>query len=199
MNSTRIEVPLTLPTPHFDDERTVATARQVKPIGRAKVTESWRKLRTILPLILLATFCGAIGAVGVNYYEDRHRGAAITQPVLTNSAVESKAQTSPIAVAASASPTPDASDKGNEAGSVEAKTEAAPIEDTQPKSVTEPSREQLSAKPDPTPQNKSTDPDATKLTRKRRVNPSDDEAVRSNKKGAGRIADIFSGPNPPPD
>src|SRR5262249_32243258 len=103
MNTSRFEVPLALPTPHFDDERTIATARQVKPIGRAKVTENWRKVRTLLPLILLATVCGALGAVGVNYYENRHRVEAVAPPVTNNPAVESKAEASPVAVAVSAS------------------------------------------------------------------------------------------------
>jgi hypothetical protein len=195
MNSTRIEVPLTLPTPHFDDERTIATARQVKPIGRARVSENWRHLRALLPLILLATVCGALGAAGVNYYEDRHKVAAVAQPVLHN-ALEPKADASPIAVAASATPTPEVSDTSKEAESPEIKTETPPIEDVQTKTVIQPAHDQLSAKPNPTPEKKSTDGDAMKLIRKRRVNSPDQDAIPANKKGAGRIADIFSGPNP---
>jgi hypothetical protein len=195
MNSTRIEVPLTLPAPHFDDERTIATARQVKPIGRAKVTEKWRHLRALLPLVLLATVCGALGAAGVNYYEDRHKVGAVAQPVL-NKPLESKPDASPIAVAASATPTPDVSDTANEAESAEVKTETPATQEVQAKIVTQPAHDQLSAKPDPTPEKKSSDADATKLTRKRRVNSPDQDAVPANKKGAGRIADIFSGPNP---
>jgi hypothetical protein len=195
MNSTRIEVPLTLPTPHFDDERTIATARQVKPIGRARVTEKWRHLRALLPLVLLATVCGALGAAGVNYYEDRHRGGAVAQPVVSNP-VETKAEASPIAVAASATPTPNVSDTANEAQSAEAKTETTVTEEVQTKIVTQPAHDALSAKPDPPPEKKGSDADAAQLTRKRRVNSSDQDAIPANKKGAGRIADIFSGPNP---
>ncbi len=196
MNSTRIEVPLTLPAPHFDDERTVATARQVEPIGRAKVTESWRKVRMVLPLILLATFCGALGAAGVNYYEDRLRGDAVEQPVLTNAAVESKAEASPVAVAASATPSPSITDKASEAEPTEAKTEPSPTEEVQTKSVTPPATSQPSDKPASNGEKKVADTDAGKLTRKRRVNSPDEDAVPANKKGAGRISDIFSGPNP---
>lgn len=196
MNSTRIEVPLALPTPHFDDERTVATARQVKPIGQARVTESWRKLRTLIPLILLATFCGALGAAGVNYYEDRHRSDAVIQPVLTNSALESKAEASPVAVAASTTPSPSVTDKNNEPVSGEVKADSAPADEPQTKTVTPPAPNQPLDKPAASGEKKTTDTDAAKLTRKRRVNPSDDDSVRPNKKGAGRIADIFSGPNP---
>jgi hypothetical protein len=195
MNSTRIEVPLALPTPHFDDERTVATARQVKPIGQARVTESWRKLRTLLPLILLATFCGGLGAAGVNYYEDRHRGDVVIQPVLTTSAAESKAEASGVAVAASASPSPSVTDKNNEPVSGEAKADS-PTDERETKTVTPAAPPEPSDKPAASGEKKATDTDAAKLTRKRRVNPSDDDAIHSNKKGAGRIADIFNGPNP---
>ena len=195
MNSSRIEVPLTLPTPHFDDERTVATARQVKPIGRARVTENWRTVRTLLPLILLAMVCGALGAAGVNYYENRHTVNAIAQPSTSNTTAESKVEASPVAVAASASPTPNLADKTSENEPADAKIEATPTERPETKIVTQPARDEQTEKPDAS-EKKTTNADAAKLTRKRRVNPSDDEAVPSNKKGAGRIADIFGGPNP---
>jgi hypothetical protein len=195
MNTTRFEVPLTLPAPHFDDERTVATARQVEPIGRAKVTESWRKLRTLLPLILLATVCGAVGAAAVNYFGNQRAVTAVAQTSNANSTVEPKVEASPIAVAASAQPTPSIADKN--ADTVEVKNEAAPADNPETKNVTEPAREKPSDKPAAaTQEKKNADTDATKLTRKRRVNPSDEDAAPTNKKGAGRIADIFGGPNP---
>jgi hypothetical protein len=196
MNSTRIEVPLTLPTPHFDDERTIATARQVKPIGRARVSESWRTMRTLLPLILLATFCGALGAVGVNYYDNRHKVDTIVQPAVKNSAGEVKTEASPIAITASATPTPSVSDKNNEPVSGEVKADSAPIGDPQTKTVTGPAADEPSDKPAASGEKKATDNDAVKLTRKRRVNSSDEGAIPANKRGAGHITDIFSGPNP---
>jgi cytoskeletal protein RodZ len=196
MNTTRFEVPLALPTPHFDDERTVATARQVKPIGRTRRTENWRKVRTLLPLIVLAMFCGGLGAAAVNYYEDRQRGQAVAHPLYNTSAVQLKAEASPVAIAASATPTPDVSDKSSEPMSAEVKAESTPAAEPQTKIVTEPAREQPSEKPAATHEEKAADVDAAKITRKRRVNPPDDDAVRSTKKGAGRISDIFSGPNP---
>ena len=195
MNSTRIEVPLTPPTPHFDDERTIATARQVKPIGRARMTENWRKVRTLFPLILLATVCGALGAAGVNYYDGQHK-AVVAQPV-ANPAGLSKPEASPIAIAASASPTPTVSDKANEATSAEVKNEASNPDETQTKIITQPARPEPADKLAAGPEKKGIDTDAAKLTRKRRVNSPDDEATPANKKGAGRIADIFGGANPP--
>ena len=194
MNTTRFEVPLTLPTPHFDDERTIATARQVEPIGRAKVTQNWRRLRTLLPLILLATVCGAVGAAAVNYYENRHTVNAVAQPALNNSVAEPKVEASPIAVAASALPTPSVADKNTEV--VEAKNEAVPTDKPETKNVTEPAREKPSEKPAASQEKKAADADVTKLTRKRRVNSPDQDGTSSNKKGAGRITDIFGGPNP---
>src|SRR5438093_7245791 len=102
MNATRIEVPLTLPEPHFDDEATIATARQVVPIERARTIEFWRKLRTMLPIFLAATLCGALGAGAVNYYE-RHNAAAATEQQSANNAapVQVKSEPTPVAIAAS--------------------------------------------------------------------------------------------------
>jgi hypothetical protein len=190
MNSTRIEVPLTLPAPHFDDERTVATARQVKPIGRARVSESWRKVRTLVPLIFLATLCGALGAAGLNYYEDWHRGESIGQPVISHATAEPKIEPSPV-VATSATPTPTVAEQ-RDTVTAEVKAEATPIAEPQAKAVTDTPVEKA-----PTGQGrKAIDVEAAKLTRKRRVNSTDENAMPANKKGAGRIVDIFSGPNP---
>src|SRR5215813_9325197 len=179
MNPTRIEVPVTLPTPHFDDERTIATARQVEPIGRARVTGKWRKVSTLFPLILLATFCGALGAAGVNYYDSRHKVDIVTSPVTNNWAGQTKPEASPIAIAASASasasatPTPSVSVKSNESTS-EVRTEAANEKPT--KIVAPPALSESSDKPAANPEKKARDADAAKLTRKRRVNSPDDES-----------------------
>ena len=200
MSSTRIEVPLTLPTPHFDDERTIATARQVKPIGRAKVSESWRRLRTLLPVILLATFCGALGAAGLNYYESRGHAEIATQPVTQNLTTPQRSEASPVAVAATTDPNAKPPDKEKEAVSVEVKTESTSAAQTQPVTPAQPdhqvSTDQPPAKSAVKPEKKSEDPDATKLTRKRRVNSPDENPTPAKKNGAGRIADIFGGPNP---
>ena len=196
MNSTRIEIPVALTAPHFDDDRTVATARQVKPIGRARVNESWRKLRVLLPLILLATFCGALGAASVNYYEERHTVGAVAQPSPNNSIAAPKVEASPIVSAASADPTPNDADKKNEAMSVEPKTESASTDESQAKTVTQSPRDESSDQPSTGAEKRSTAADPTKLTRKRRVTAPDENAGPANKKGAGRISDIFSGPNP---
>lgn len=196
MNSTRIEIPVALTAPHFDDDRTVATARQVKPIGRARVNESWRKLRVLLPLILLATFCGALGAATVNYYEERHTVGAVAQPSPNNLTEEPKVEPSPVLGVAAAAPTPSDADKKTEAVSVEPKTEVASTGESETKTVTQTPHDETSDQPPNGAEKKPTVVDATKLTRKRRVTAPDENAGPANKKGAGRISDIFSGPNP---
>src|SRR2546426_4355835 len=92
MNATQIQVPLTLPQPHFDDESTIVSARRVVPIGRARFNERWRKMRRLLPILLAATVCGALGAVVVNHFERTRNVAGVTQ---TQSSAESQLTSQP--------------------------------------------------------------------------------------------------------
>ena len=200
MNTSRIEIPLTPPPPpHFDDESTVAAARQVKPIGRAKVTFRVRKVRAMLPLLFAATLCGALGAAAVNYYERRHPVQSVAAP---ETPVSTRTQPPPVAVSAS-SELGGGKIAGNQAGAAPAKVSGAEIDATKqelPKTETETEaliarrndepRESTTSK---APKNPSGDP--AKLTRQRRVR-SVDGPVPANKNGAGRITDLFSGPNP---
>ena len=71
MNRTRLQIPLTPPEPHFDDESTIVSARRVVPIGRAPFSQRWRNVRAFVALLLLATVCGALGAAVVNHFEKR--------------------------------------------------------------------------------------------------------------------------------
>lgn len=83
MNRTRIEIttiPQELRAPHFDDEATIVSARQVVPIAQAKVVERSRALLSIVPILLAAAVFGALGALGVNYYENRQRSAVVSAP-----------------------------------------------------------------------------------------------------------------------
>src|SRR5688572_12139376 len=80
MSTSRIEIPLTLQPPHFDDDATIATARQVVPIKGGRKIEGRRKVLALLPLLLASTLCGALGAIAVNYLERRRDAAAsVTQ------------------------------------------------------------------------------------------------------------------------
>lgn len=192
MNATRIEVPVTLPEPHFEDEATIATARQVVPIERARTIEFWRKLRTMLPIFLAAMLCGALGAAAVNYYQRRNNAAAQTEQTSANNAAPAQVKSEPTPVAIVST---DASGGKTANDSVQSKDnpgwsdkESAATE----AKVTEPESSDNSP---PKPVKKIAEFDATKLTRKRRVHPADEEAPARNN-GAGRITDIFSGPNP---
>ena len=195
--NTRFEVPLTLPPPHFDDERTIATARQVKPIGRARVTQSWSRIRTLLPLLFLATCCGALGAAAVNYYERTPNVQVATTPGSQASAQPAPAHVEPSPVAIAASNEVNGSKPATEEKAVEVEQPAAPAakHEEQPDPIANSTpNENLPAAPKP--QNKNADADAAKLTRKRRVQPIEEPKSRVQKNGAARISDIFSGPNP---
>ncbi|HEY3102169.1 MAG TPA: hypothetical protein VGJ69_01170 [Pyrinomonadaceae bacterium] len=194
MNMTRIEVPLTLPAPHFDDEATIATARQVVPIERARVRESWRKLRAILPLLLAAMLCGALGATVVNYYERKpNEQPRVQQSAPNGPAVQAISEPSPAAVAVSSNVTsqPDATQSASTSQQTSANTNEQPAKADEKSTQAD---DNVSEKTSPKAE-KQASSDPSKLIRKRRVQP-DQDAPKLQKNGAGRIADIFSGPNP---
>ena len=191
----RIEVPLELPPPHFDDEATIATARKVVPIGGARAIERQRKLLAMLPILLAATLCGALGAMAVNYFDRRDNAAA---PAARQSdqvnAGQTKTEEPQVVIAASSEST--AKDSQSEPASVQ------PQDDSRPTSGQEPAktdRTNIGTNTDDVPKKSSAkpsaQPDPAKLVRKRRVQPADPE-VPAKKNGAGRIEGIFGGPNP---
>jgi hypothetical protein len=199
MSTSRIEVPFTLPPPHFDDDATIATARQVVPIKGGRKIEGRRKVLTLFPLLIASTLCGALGAIAVNYLERR----PVTAPSVTQQqsvpsvSTQAKTEPPPVSMAAElnakntetpAAVQPDdaAVTRANEAST---KSEAPKIE----------KRENEERKSAPVaPVKGETAPDAAKLVRKRRVQPADSEIpVRRNRRAAaGRIEDLFTGPNP---
>jgi len=214
MNRTRIVVPA-IPTeldaPHFDDEVTIVTARPVVPIARAKAVERSRISILILAGLLTAGLSGAAGAFGIIYYRD-HRSNSLSsglqqtdQPQASQSqpAVTSTTESS-TTVVASHSPSPEPA-TGQQAtlpanqtdSSLDKKTDTALIQkdDSQiVKRVTSPS---VSDKGDTPPS------DPSHLVRKRRVHPLNESSAqrikpaKSKDRGAGRILEIFEGPNPP--
>jgi len=60
-----------LPTPHFEDEATLVSARPVVPIATAKATERSRIVRRVLPFVIIAGFAGILIGGGVGYYAKR--------------------------------------------------------------------------------------------------------------------------------
>ena len=196
MSISRIEIPLTLQPPHFDDDATIATARQVVPIKGGRKIEGRRRVLALLPLLLASTLCGALGAVAVNYFE-RRRDAATSVPQQPNVSTQAKTEPSPVAIA------PELNAKKTEiqaqvqpenssvtpAGEPAQESEASKIakrEDADRNSAANAAMKREPAQ------------DVSKLVRKRRVQPANSEIPlrRNRRTDAGRIEDLFTGPNP---
>jgi hypothetical protein len=199
MSTSRIEVPLTLPPPHFDDDATIATARQVVPIKGARKIEGRRKVLTLLPLLIASTLCGALGAIAVNYFEERRETAvSVTQqqPV-PNVSTQAKTEPTPVSIE------PDLNAKNTEfQGSVQPEdTAVTPADEASTKSeapkIAKREDEERKSAP-PAPVKREPNQDAAKLVRKRRVQPADSEIPlrRNRRNDASRIEDLFTGPNP---
>ena len=191
MNASRIEIPLTLPPPHFDDDATIATARQVVPIKGVRKIEGRRKVLALVPLLLASTLCGALGAIAVNYFERRRETtvSVTQQQPMSNLSTQAKTEPSPVIIAPEVkaeNPAVQASLQQENSAVTTADQSSAKSEDSGPISA-------LTA-----PVKREPAQDAAKLVRKRRVSPADSEIpVRRNRRSeAGRIEDLFSGPNP---
>jgi len=199
MSTSRIEIPLTLQPPHFDDDATIATARQVVPIKGVRKIEGRRKVLALLPLLLASTLCGALGAFAVNYFErGRDAAASVTQQQpQPNVLTPARTEPPPVAIG------PELNAKNTEIqapvqpenSSVTPADEAAPqTEDSKMARSEDADRKSASTatmKREPA-------QDATKLVRKRRVQPANSEIPlrRNRRTAAGRIEDLFTGPNP---
>ena len=201
MNTSRIEIPLTLQPPHFDDEATIATARQVVPIKGAASIERRRKVLALLPILIASTLCGALGAVAVNYFERRRETVSVMQqqplPGVSTTDTAAKTEPAPVAIA------PEVNAKDAEIqGALQSEVSAAKIADAPPEKIeglTTVKREDEAPKSASAATAKREDAqDAAKLVRKRRVQPADSEIpIRRNRRTeASRIEDLFTGPNP---
>jgi hypothetical protein len=198
MSTSRIEIPLTLPPPHFDDEATIATARQVVPIKGARRIQGRRKVLTLVPLLIASTLCGALGAIAVNYFERRRDTAASATQQQPLPGVSMQAQTEPPPVAIA----PELNAKNTETqASLQPEDSAVTSADEpakkseEPKTAKSEDSERKSAPPAPV--KRESTQDAAKMVRKRRVSPADPEIpLRRNRRTASRIEDLFTGPNP---
>ena len=196
-----------LSVPRFDDEATIITARPVVPIARARAGKRSRLLLWMLPTVLAAAVCGALGALGVNYYENRH--SPVTQLEIKAEPQKNQAQTpepqsaAPI-VSESATPESESSRPQTEAAVADQKESLSADKDrTGIKSSNEPSslpaaQPSPPAAPDYRKNGSSNDPG--RLVRKRRVHPvtevsPPESRVSRKNRGAARIQDIFEGPN----
>ena len=199
MSTSRIEIPLTLQPPHFDDDATIATARQVVPIKGGRKIKGRRKVLVLLPLLLASTLCGALGAIAVHYFERRDAATSVTkqQQTLPNVSTQAKTEATPADIA------PDLNAKNSEIQApVQAETSSVTrADEPSPKSETPKiaKREDADRKSaPPAAMKREADQDAAKLVRKRRVQPANSEIPlrRNRRTDAGRIEDIFTGPNP---
>jgi cytoskeletal protein RodZ len=198
MNVSRIEVSTALPEPHFEDEATVVSARQVVPIEQARVQDRRRKLLAILPILLAAAFCGGVGAIAVNYFEQRSSAPATSQPS-TSSATEERQQVAPAASpdnrSTASTDSRDEPDTSQPSGSALA-TDSSKAANSLESSKIAKSDESVASVQKPS---SSTDP--KQLVRPRRVHPPSLQPRSSQNdqrksRGAAKIQDIFSGPNP---
>jgi len=199
MSTSRIEIPLTLQPPHFDDDATIATARQVVPIKGARKIEGRRKVLALLPLLLASTLCGALGAIAVNYFERRRDAAASVtqQQPAPNVSTQVKTVPTPVAVA----PELNAQNAEIQAPVQPENASVTPADESAPKSeAPKIARSEDADRKSESPGGMKREPaqDASKLVRKRRVQPANSEIPlkRNRKSDAGRIEDLFTGPNP---
>ena len=197
MSTSRIEVPFTLPAPHFDDDATIATARKVVPINSARKIAGRRRVFTLLPLLIASTLCGAVGAIAVNYFEPgRDTPAPVTRPQ-PHVSTQAKTEPSPVAIA----PELDAKNTEIEASVQPEDKGVIPAHETSTKSEAPEIEKRENDEPKsapPAPSKQAAAQDAAKLVRKRRVDPPDPEIPvrRSRRAEASRIEDLFTGPNP---
>ena len=83
MSRNRIVIPTRMPelaTPHFDDEATIVSARQVVPIAEVKLVERKRAALWVSLILLSSAACGALGAIGVNYFAHGRQAALVSAP-----------------------------------------------------------------------------------------------------------------------
>jgi hypothetical protein len=204
MNRSRIVIPTTAPdppAPHFDDEATVVSARQVVPIELARVVERKRAAVWVSLILLSSAAFGALGAIGVNYFE-RGRPAIVVLPQ-NEIARPQTTQT----------PRPNVSDSTSKSetatgGATVSPFTAQPLNANQ--SNNSPATVMSEGSPAQTTANQSAStpniaPEPSRLVRKRRVHPltlneglsSPRRKTAKTDRGASRIQEIFEGQGPP--
>ncbi len=167
------------PAPHFDDEATLVSARPVVPIAAAKANERSRIVRRALPFIIIAGFLGTVIGGGVGFYAKRRID-------VTNK-----------------SPAPQASKEN------ETRNPREIAAQTQSKQTEAQANVSANSSENRSPATENSDafaPDSANTTshfkRTRRqlahtmATASTNRQGASTKRGAGRIQEIFAGPNP---
>ncbi len=208
MNRSRIVIPTTTPdppAPHFDDEATVVSARQVVPIAKAWVVERKTAALWISLILLSSAACGALGAIGVNYFEHGRPGSLVAAPqnemvrpqntrVANPNASDSISQSETAAGGPTVSPSPQPV--------TDQRANANQSNNSPPIVLSEVSLDQTTGNQAASASNIASEPG--RLVRKRRVHlltrnegPSPRTKRGKIDKGAGRIQEIFDGRGPP--
>jgi cytoskeletal protein RodZ len=195
---------MALAEPHFEDESTIVSARRVEPLGRAKIRSGWRKMLALLPLLVAATLGGALGAVAVNYFDRRGNAPSATPQQSINDAQFEPALPAQIPLESPSNEKVAASsDSEAELSSLQSSQkpeDSSPSGSDVAKGIDSQTNSTKADQPDASPK-KVTDAGSKSLMRPRRVHPPREQepATRSEEpkpRGAGRIQDIFGGPNP---
>ena len=209
MNRSRIVIPTTapdLPPPHFDDEATIVSARQVVPIAQARVVERKRAALWISSILLGSAACGALGAIGINHFENGQQSALVSAP--QNDITRPQATQTPAPNDSDSTPKSETAVGGPTAMSSPESVAAPPanVNQMNTSSATvfpQASSAQTISNQAASSANIATEPG--RLVRKRRVHPLTPNDGASSlpgkpaktKRGAGRIQEIFEGPGPP--
>ena len=212
-NLSRIIIPTELqaeatfpPTPHFDDEATLLTARAVVPIEEAAASGNIRSYLVKAAIVLTAALLGAAVAVSVDFFQNRRsrEATAVIEPSVpgTQGAVEETAdssapgpQSNESAVSAPTTKAPATADQGSLGAPPAARTEeeSPSIDSARDKEKSVDSegaanRRSVLVKR------------SERLTRRQQAakvqRSGDANRIIERPRDAGRIREIFEGPNP---
>src|SRR5687767_8834698 len=194
----------TPPLPHFDDEATLLTAQPVVPIDVAAASESVRGFLFKAGVVLAAALLGAAVAVSIVSYQNRRAAAAVA---------ESPAPANPTAYAETLNTSKPAAQQSDEPVTSASTTKPAATEDesdlidippTQHKEITpvdgRERRKQSTAGEEAANQKKvvvkRTERAAKRQQAAKVQRSADADRVIERPGDAGRIREIFEGPNP---
>ncbi len=190
-----------LPAPHFDDEATLVSARQVVPIAKARLVERKRAALWISLILLSSATCGGLGAIGVNYFEHRRQTTAV--PAFQNEIARSHTTQTPIRNNSDSTQKTETAAGGPTASAFLQPVAAPPAKANQPNDSSTTVLSQASSS-QATANQAATASEPGQLVRKRRVHPltrndvvSSGRRTRKNDRGASRIKEIFEGQGPP--
>jgi hypothetical protein len=201
--------PYELSAPHFDDEATIVSARQVVPIAKARGVEKVRAILWVCLFMLGSAAFGALGAIGVNYLEGARRTAALSSP---QSGIIGHENNQTLA-----SPTPGNSDPASKPETVAGRTISTSVTDLELKSsqgseetndsagvTARESSVRKTLNKSPFTNGAGESKTGRVLRKTRRPSNSQNDKFRSiiekpaeKKRGASRIQEIFEGSGPP--